>query len=408
MMYIVAFVDRVNVGFAKQHLQAATGMSEAAFALGASLFFISYFLCEVPSNLALARFGARMWMCRIMVVWGLVSAATMFVQGNTSFYIIRLLLGAAEAGFFPGVILYLTYWFPAHRRMTMLGLFYFGAALSFVLGAPLSGMLLQLEGVLGLACWQWMFLIEGLASSIVGVWAFFYLDDKPASARWLTVDEKRELTAVLEVEDHGKVEHGPNGIFSSLRDATVLRFIGIYILPQMSVAVLVFHLPSQIARLVDQNAGLMFGLAVAIPWACAVVAVAVVPRWAEQVKSACVRCGEFVVAAIGMVGLSSSSPIIAMAAACLAVAGLWAVQPIFWQALTTYLGGIAAVAGIALVNVGGFISPNVRAWANDAFATPNAGLFLLAITTLIAALLLTLRHKTSDVGVPLGPVLGEP
>ena len=125
MMYIVAFVDRVNVGFAKQHLQAATGMSEVAFALGASLFFISYFLCEAPSNLALARFGARMWMCRIMVVWGLVSAATMFVQGNTSFYIIRLLLGAAEAGFFPGVILYLTYWFPAHRRMTMLGLFYF-------------------------------------------------------------------------------------------------------------------------------------------------------------------------------------------------------------------------------------------------------------------------------------------
>lgn len=407
LMYVVAFLDRVNVGFAKQHLQDATGMSDAAFGLGASLFFITYLIFEVPSNFGLARFGARIWMCRIMVVWGLVSACMMFVQGNTLFYVIRLLLGAAEAGFFPGVILFLTYWFPARKRVGMLGLFYFGAPLSFVLGGPASGLLLNMDGILGLAGWQWMFMLEGLAASAVGIWAYFYLDNGPAAASWLALEEKQELGAVLAAEDQGKLAHGPHSILASLKDLAVLRFIAIYVLMQMSVAIVVFYLPSQMGRLIGQTSGLAFGLMVAIPWACAIFAVATIPAWSGRTGgSRYWGAASFVVAAIGMAGSASGSPAIAVISLCLAVAGLWAVQPIFWQTLTGYLGGVVAVAGIALVNslgnIGGFISPNVRTWAGETFGSPTAGLFLLAATTLLAALLmLTIRREEVVVVDPL-------
>jgi MFS family permease len=407
LMYVAAFLDRVNVGFAKQHLQDATGMSDAAFAFGASLFFVTYLIFEIPSNFGLARFGAKIWMCRIMVLWGLVSAAMMFVQGNTLFYIIRLLLGAAEAGFFPGVILFLTYWFPARKRVSMLGLFYFGAPLSFVLGGPVSGLLLQMDGVAGLAGWQWMFLLEGLFASAIGVWAYFYLDNGPADAAWLTPEEKTELSAVLAAEDADKLVHGPGSFLASLKDSTVLRFILIYALMQMSIAIVVFYLPSQLGRLIGQTSGLAFGLMVAIPWACALVAVATVPAWSSKLGgSRFWGAASFIVAAIGMAGSASANPVIAVASLCIAVAGLWAVQPIFWQTLTSYLGGVVAVAGIALVNslgnIGGFISPNVRIWANDTFGSTSAGLYLLAGTTVMAAILmLTIRREEAPVADPL-------
>ena len=186
LMYILAFLDRANVGFAKAAFQADTGISNAAFAFGASIFFLGYALFEVPSNLIMHRVGAKIWMARIMVTWGLISAAMMFAHNETTFYILRVLLGIAEAGFFPGVILYLTYWFPSFARGRAMGLFYFGAPLAFIFGSPLSGMLLEFDGFGGLHGWQWMFMVEGLLASVVGVWAYFYLDNKPADAKWLT------------------------------------------------------------------------------------------------------------------------------------------------------------------------------------------------------------------------------
>lgn len=216
LMYVLAFLDRANVGFAKQALHDVVGISDAAFAFGASIFFIAYVLLEIPSNLAMHKVGARAWMCRIMVTWGLVSAATMFVQGSTSFYTLRFILGACEAGFFPGVILYLTYWFPDRTRAKVMGLFYFGAPLAFMLGSPLSGYLLRFDGMLGLHGYQWMFMLEGLAATAVGVWAYFYLDDKPADASWFDSDEKRELLALLEAEQSAKISHGPHGAGSAL------------------------------------------------------------------------------------------------------------------------------------------------------------------------------------------------
>ena len=196
-MYVVSFLDRANIGFAKLALQQSTGISEAAYALGAGLFFVSYALLEVPSNLILHRVGAKAWMSRIMVTWGLASAATMFATGPISFCLLRLLLGAAEAGFFPGVILYLTYWFPNNKRGQILGLFYLGAPLAFILGGPLSGSLLQLHGVGRLQGWQWMFLVEGLMSVVGGILTYWYLDDKPENARWMPAPEKTALMQQL-------------------------------------------------------------------------------------------------------------------------------------------------------------------------------------------------------------------
>jgi MFS family permease len=201
LLYVLAFLDRANVGFAKQALLVETGLSEAAYAFGAGLFFIGYAVLEVPSNLMLHRIGARVWLCRIMVTWGLISAAMMFAWTPTAFCLLRFLLGVAEAGFFPGVVLYLTYWFPSRARGRVMGLFYFGAPLAFIFGGPLSGLLMDLNGALGLRGWQWMFLIEGLAASVVGVWTYWYLPNRPAEAAWLNDPERQALQTAVEAEE---------------------------------------------------------------------------------------------------------------------------------------------------------------------------------------------------------------
>src|ERR1700761_3169760 len=204
LMYVLAFIDRANVGFAKNVLQADTGLSDAAFAFGAGVFFIGYALFEVPSNLLMYRFGARVWMSRIMVTWGIVSACTAFVDSATSFYVLRTLLGIAEAGFFPGIILFLSNWFPAKTRSQTMGAFYFGFPLALLLGSPVSGLLLDTSNPFGLHPWQWLFVVEGVAASVVGVIAYFYLTDRPADARWLSDAQRDALSSALRNEDERK------------------------------------------------------------------------------------------------------------------------------------------------------------------------------------------------------------
>jgi MFS family permease len=392
LMYVLAFLDRANVGFAKQALHDVVGISDAAFAFGASIFFVAYVLLEVPSNLALHKVGARLWMCRIMVTWGLVSAATMFVKGPTSFQVLRFLLGACEAGFFPGVILYLTYWFPDARRAKAMGLFYFGAPLAFMFGSPLSGFLLRFDGALGLHGYQWMFMLEGLAAAAVGVWAYFYLDDKPADATWLDADEKRELIATLTAEDAAKVSHGPHSLSAALANRTVLYFGLVFFLIQMGVSVVVFYLPTFIGKLLGTGPNTLVGLVVAIPWACALVATYAVPKAAGRSgRLTLFGCASLAVATFAMFASAGASPVVSVIALCVAVAGLWAVQPIFWTMLTNRVGGIAAVSGVAMVNtignVGNFASPNVKAWADASFGSNVAGLIVLSVVVLLAALL---------------------
>src|SRR5215216_3961966 len=217
LMYVIAFLDRSNVSFAQEEFEADFGISTAAYAFGAGLFFVGYAIFEIPSNLLLHRVGARWWLSRIMVTWGIVAAAFVFVQGPISFYILRFLLGVMEAGFFPGVILFLTYWVPARHLSRARGYFYMGIALAGILGNPLSGGLLELNGVFGLRGIQWMFMVEGLLAIAVGVWSFYYLQDKPKDAKWLPEDERTALMETVDAEDGAKASgHGPQRVWAAL------------------------------------------------------------------------------------------------------------------------------------------------------------------------------------------------
>lgn len=389
LMYIMAFLDRANVGFAKQAFQADTGIGDAAFAFGAGIFFVGYALLEVPSNLIMHKVGARLWMCRIMVTWGLVSAAMVFAHTETTFYVLRFLLGVAEAGFFPGVILYLTYWFPSAARGKAMGFFYFGAPLAFIFGSPLSGLLLELDGVLGSHGWQWLFAVEGLLASVVGIWAYFYLDNRPADAKWLTVQERAQLQAVLDAEDSQKQAHG--SLLKVLLQPAVLYLSLIYLLIQSSVYGVVFYLPTQVAGLLGTKVGLMVGLVSAIPWVCALLAAWKLPGLADRSgQRRLVASLTLVVSGLGIAAsVTFASPLLGILALCFAASGFIAVQPVFWTFPGSFLAGSAAAGAIALINsfgaLGGFIAPILKNWAEGAFHSPAAGLYLLALTTFVAA-----------------------
>ncbi|MDR5882625.1 MFS transporter [Caballeronia sp. LZ032] len=399
LMYVLAFLDRANIGFAQKALQQDTGLSNAAFAFGAGVFFIGYAIFEVPSNLLLHRVGARLWMCRIMVTWGLVSASMAFVHNATTFYTLRFLLGVAEAGFFPGIVYYLTRWFPQSARARALGVFYFGAPLAFIFGAPLSGLLLDLHGAAGLNGWQWLFLVEGLLASIVGVWAFWYLDDDPARARWLTPEQRATLVARLADDARFASLHGPRSVLASLVDARVLVLCCVYFLIQAAVYGVVFYLPQQVAALLGTKVGLRVGLVTALPWLAAVVVTWIVPRYAD-------RTGRHRLCAVALLLMSgvaiavsglAGHPAISLIALCCAASGFIAAQPLFWTFPTRYLTGAAAAAGIALINslggLGGFFAPMARTAADAALHSTGAGLMVLGGASVLAALIIVVMVR---------------
>ncbi|MGF6762284.1 MFS family permease [Paraburkholderia sp. GAS33] len=407
LMYILAFIDRANVGFAKNVLQADTGLSDAAFAFGAGIFFIGYAVFEVPSNLLMYRLGARVWMSRIMVTWGLVSACTALVHDASSFYALRVLLGIAEAGFFPGIILFLSSWFPANTRSQTMGVFYFGFPLAMLFGSPVSGVLLDISNPFGLHPWQWLFVVEGIAASAVGVIAFFYLTDRPADARWLDTPQRDALVAALRVEDEHKRAHGPASVLAALRDPRVLFLSLIYFAVQMSVYGVVFYLPTRIAGLTGGHVGTKVGLLTAIPWIAAIVGTFIVTRTADRHgHHRNWAAAMLTLAALGIAASAvTSSVVLAIAAFCVAAIGFVAVQPLFWTLPTGYLGGAAAAGGIALINsignLGGFVAPNLKAFAERLVGSPQAGMLSLAVVGLIGAALLQWFKSTSPETVRL-------
>jgi sugar phosphate permease len=394
LMYVLAYLDRANLGFAKNAFQASTGISEASYAFGVGIFSIAYASIEIPSNIMLHKFGARLWLSRIMITWGLVSAGMMFVNSATGFYVMRVLLGIAEAGFFPGAVYFMSRWFPDARRARVMGIFYFGAPLSFVFGGPLSGLLLDADGMGGLHGWQWMFLVEGLMASAVGVLVYFKLADSPATASWLEPQERAALTETIAAEDRSQSAHGVTSLLQGLLNWRVVYLGLIYFLIQMCVYGVVYYLPPQVGRLLGRNVGFVVGLVTAIPWACALVASYYVPRFAEKIGQRRLVASVTMLACAAGVSLSSflaPVPVAALAALCVAVAGFIAVQPLFWTLPTAYLRGAAAAPGLALVNVmgalAGSVSPAYRLWADQRFGT-GAGLYALGVTTVLGAVMM--------------------
>lgn len=387
MMYVLAFLDRANVGYAKMGLQADAGIGETAFAFGASIFFVGYAFLEVPSNLILHRVGARLWLARIMVTWGMVSAACAFVQTPLAFYAVRFLLGIAEAGFFPGVIFYLTYWYPSFARARSVGLFYYGAPLALSLGGPISGQLVA-HGAFGLHGWQVMFVLEGLLASLGGIGVLFLLKDKPEHAPWLTDEEKRVLLATLKDEEGRRQEIS---VWQTLCDSRVLFLALVYFLIEMGFYGLTFYLPTQVAKLLGTSIGLEVGFVSAIPWACALVATTIIPTWCDRKGNA--RGIGALTLAISGAGLALSatttSPLVALVALSVAACGLIVSPALFWSLPTSLLRGASAASGIGLINsignLGGFAAPNFRAWLDVILKSHSAGLIGLGIVCVIGA-----------------------
>ncbi|MGG1944558.1 MFS transporter [Trinickia sp. NRRL B-1857] len=389
--YLVAYLDRVNVGFAKLQMASALHLSDAVYGLGAGIFFLGYFLFEIPSNLILHRVGARLWVARIMVSWGVISALTMFVTTPAMFYAMRFLLGLAEAGFFPGIILYLTYWYPAHRRGRMTTWFMTAVALSGVVGGPVSGYILKsFDGANGWQGWQWLFLLEGLPSVLAGVLVFFLLDDRIQKARWLTNEEKQLLERNIALEDAGKEELSLGTVLASGR---VWLMSLIYLSFVMGLYGVSFWLPT-IIKATGVTDAFSIGLLSAIPFAVAVVAMIVVARSADKRRER--RWHVAIPGLAGALGLVLSvgwahNTMLAMAALTLATAGIITALPLFWSLPTAFLAGAGAAAGIAMVNsignLAGFLSPYAVGWLKQATGANDSGMYMLAAFMVLGALL---------------------
>lgn len=399
--YIIAYIDRINVGFAKLHLQEVLKVDPAIFnsvyGLGAGLFFIGYFIFEVPSNLILHRVGARVWIARIMVVWGLVSMSFMFMQSTTMFYVMRFLLGAAEAGFFPGVLLYLTYWYPHRERAGTIALFALGGVLAGVVGSPISGAILGMDGIGGLAGWQWLFLIEALPAVLLGVVVWMILPNGPADAPWLAPSEKVWVQARLDADAAAVTTHQHHSLRDAFTCGRVWLFCLLYFL--MNVGGYGFELwAPTIIKTISGGSDTMVGWINAIPYLIAGVAMIFVGRHSD-------RTGErrwpvaiaAITSAVGF-GLSAyfTNPYLALAALALAFAGIKSTIAPFWALTTAFLVGPAAAGGIALINsvgnLGGYAGPHLVGVIKDKTGSNLAALLFLGGALLCMGLLaLTIR-----------------
>jgi MFS transporter, ACS family, tartrate transporter len=385
--YIIAYIDRINVGFAKLQLQAVFNVDPAVFSsvygLGAGLFFIGYFIFEVPSNLILQRVGARIWIARIMIVWGVVSMAFMFMNSVRMFYVMRFLLGVAEAGFFPGVILYLTYWYPARERARTVALFALGGVVAGVVGSPLSGALLGLDGVWGLHGWQWLFLLEGIPAVLMGFVVFFVLPNGPAQARWLSARERTWIQTRLNEEAALLGPTGQHGLKDVLLSGRVWLLCLLYFLMNVGGYGYEMWMPTIIKEFSGKSDAVV-GLINAVPYMIAGIVMVFFGRHSDRTGE---RAGHIAFAAtVAAVGFALAAflknPWLAMASLTLAFAGQKSTIAPFWALSTTLLSGSAAAGGIALINsvgnLGGYFGPHFVGIFKDATGSNTAALLLLS------------------------------
>lgn len=397
--YFIAYLDRVNLGFAGAAMSKDLGFSAAVFGSAAGIFFIAYFLFEVPSNMALERFGARRWIARIMFSWGILSAAQAWVGGSTSFNVVRFLLGIAEAGFYPGVLLTLTYWFPARVRAQANGILLFGFAGALVIGGPVSGALLEMHGIGGLKGWEWMFLIEGAMAVVVGIAAFFVIVDRPHAAKWLASAEQDALQAVLDQEAAQKAAGSPHTVMQTLRNPKVMFFALNFFIVQIAAYGLIFYLPSQVSQILGQKIGLMVGFVTSIPWLLALFVVYFVTRWSDRhhERRRLTVASLYTVFGVCVCLSAHGSPIFAIAALSIGASTYLSGTPIFYAFLSERLSGLGIATGIALVNsignLGGFVAPNLRTYVEQNHGGSAAGLYTLGGAALLAALMLALMPR---------------
>ncbi|HYE86816.1 MAG TPA: MFS transporter [Vicinamibacterales bacterium] len=395
LLYIVAYLDRVNVGFAAIDMNRDLNFSAAVYGLGSGIFFLSYTLFEVPSNLILARVGVRVWIARIMFTWGIFATAMMFVNSAATFYTLRFLLGVAEAGFFPGIILYLTHWFPARERGRAVGLFMTATAMAGVIGAPVSSALLQLHGAWGLQGWQWLFLIEGIPAILLAPFVLAYMTERPKEAKWLTPQERDWLAREMAAED-AQTAHA----HVTLRAALTSPRLWIVSLPYFCIVIAFYGVSFWLPQIVQGSSGFSSAMVVllsAIPY---VAATAGLVFWGTHSDRTGERhwhvAGPCLIGAIGFVLTILAPPTPAYALATLSVAafGIWGTLGPYWTLPTAFLRGTAAAGGIALVNsvgnLGGFVGPFLVGWIREATGGFTAGLLALSAILVLAAVI-TLR-----------------
>ena len=399
-LYIIAYMDRINVGFASLQMNRELGLSDTVFGLGAGLFFVGYFIFEIPSNLILARVGARTWIARIMVTWGMAAIAMMFVRGAASFYTVRFLLGAAEAGFFPGVILYLGWWFPEREQARAIALFMTATAIAGIVVGPISGALLTMHGVLGISGWQWLFAMEGLPAILLGMVVIFWLPDRPEDARWIPDDERSALSEMLAAERQLRARTSRHGLGEGLFDLRVWLMATIYFCFVMGLYGVNLWLP-QIVRGLSPGSDFVIGLITAIPSVAAALCMVRVGRASD-------RSGErrrylvlsLAAAAAGLfLSAITHNPFVELAAISVSFAGISSALGPFWAIPNQFLGGAAAAGGIALINslgnLGGFAGPTLMGYMKQSTGSFAAGLALLALSLAAAASLSMLVPRKS-------------
>lgn len=387
LCYIFAYLDRINVGFAALQMNAALGFSAGVYGLGAGIFFLSYTAFEIPSNIILARVGARRWIARIMITWGLISAGMMFVRDAPTFYAMRFLLGAAEAGFFPGIIYYLTRWVPAGERARTVASFMTAVVTAGIVGGPVSGALLTLDGMGGLAGWQWLFLLEGLPAAVLGVVVLVVLDESPADAAWLSTAEKAALAQARSRETSSADEGRAESVGAALRHRWLWVLAAVYFVVPVALYAVGFFLPS-ILRSAFEGTPFEIGVLSAVPYVAGAVGMLVVSRHSDRtgerrwhVALAAALSGTAFVSAAFVQGLVPSVVLLSIA-----MLGLASMFGPFWTLATSFVSGEGAAAGIALINsvgnIGGFAGPYAIGALRDATESYSPGLVGIGLVVL--------------------------
>ncbi|SFB42239.1 Sugar phosphate permease [Pseudomonas sp. NFPP24] len=418
IMFILNYIDRVNIGFVRTHMEHDLGIGAAAYGFGAGLFFIGYALFEVPSNMLLQKVGARIWLTRIMFTWGIVATLMAFIQNETHFYILRFLLGVAEAGFFPGVIYYFTRWLPGVERGKAIAIFLSGSAVASLISGPLSGALLQIEGF-GFHGWQWMFAIEGLASVALGFFVWFWLDSKPHDAKWMTREEQDALVNAIDQEqrDREALTRVKPTLGKLLKDRQILLFCALYFCIQLTIYAATFWLPSIIKKMGDLS-DVQVGFFNSIPWLISIIAMYAFASLSGKFKfqQAWVAAA-LLIAAAGMFMSTTGGPIFAFVAICFAAIGFKSASSLFWPIPQGYLDVRIAAAVIALINsignLGGFVAPTTFGFLEQTTGSIQGGLYGLAGTSVFAAILVFFARTAPSAalkppsGVPTA-ALGKP